>query len=235
MIYKSGKKGYYKSYEYAKSILSEMKKITAFKAFSNEEHEYYEIIESNRNYYNLILFDEELNEYWFDTNCGNKGMGSFYSEKILMLVGIIEDYNIAFEKEIYRSNLCPSNKLNLLVVEVDLLNNLEKYFIKSFISLEFGSAYLKYDALEELKIFGCIKNVNGSIGEEVYRKYFDNYDFEEKVYKSGSINNILFLDSNLKKDIKSNISNNINNILKCEKIIFIKEIKKIEYGIYTFL
>ena len=52
LIYKSGKIGYYKSYEYAKTILSKMKKITAFKAFSNEEHDYYEVIDNNRNYYN---------------------------------------------------------------------------------------------------------------------------------------------------------------------------------------
>ena len=45
-----------------------------------------------------------------------KGMGSVYSEKILRLVGIREDYNIAFEKEIYKFNLCPINKLNILVV-----------------------------------------------------------------------------------------------------------------------
>ena len=69
MIYKSGKNGYYKSYEYAKSILSNIQKITEFKAFSNEEHNYYELIDNNKHYYNLILFDENSNEYWFDTNC----------------------------------------------------------------------------------------------------------------------------------------------------------------------
>ena len=35
MIYKSGKNGYYKSYEYAKSILSNIQKITEFKAKLN--------------------------------------------------------------------------------------------------------------------------------------------------------------------------------------------------------
>ena len=82
MIYKSGKVGYFKSYEYAKDILSKMKKIISFKAFSNEEHDYYEEIDNKKDYYNLILFDEDLNEYWFDTNCGYKGMGSIYSEQI---------------------------------------------------------------------------------------------------------------------------------------------------------
>ena len=143
MIYRSGKVGYYKSYEYAKRILSKMKKITAFKAFSNKDHDYYEVIDNTKNYYNLILFDEDSNQYWFDTNCGYKGMGSVYSEKILRLVGIREDYNIAFEKEIYKFNLCPINQLNLLIVEIDLLNDIEKYFIKSLIRLDFENPYLR--------------------------------------------------------------------------------------------
>ena len=125
MIYKSGKNGYYKSYEYAKFILNKMKKITAFKAFRDEDHDYFEVIDNNRSYYNLILFDEDSNEYWFDTNCGYKGMGSAYSEQILRLVGIREDYNLDFEKEIYKFNLSPNNNLNILVVEIDLSNIIE--------------------------------------------------------------------------------------------------------------
>lgn len=231
LIYKSGKIGYYKSYEYAKTILGKMKKITAFKAFSNEEHDYYEIIDNNRNYYNLILFDEDSNEYWFDTNCGYKGMGSVYSEKILRLVGIREDYNIAFEKEIYKFNLCLSNELNLLIVEIDLLNSIKTYFINSLLSLNFENAYLRYRALDSLKIFGVVKSINDAIGGDLYVKYFDNYASEEKVCKGGSINNILFLDSSLNKDVKLNISYNIKNLLG-SKDISIKEIKKTEYGIH---
>lgn len=234
MIYKSGKMGYYKSYEYAKTILCKMKKIIAFKAFSHEKHDYYETIDNNKNYYNLILFDENSNEYWFDTNCGNKGMGSFYSEKILRLVGIREDYNIAFEKEIHKFNLCPSNKLNLLIVEIDLINSIEKYFIKSLISLDFENAYLRYKALDNLQIFGVIKNINDAIGGDLYIKYFDNYESEEYVFKGYGINNILFLDSSLNKDAKSDINHNIRNLLGLENNIFIKEIKKIEYGIYGY-
>ena len=233
MIYKSGKVGYYKSYEYAKKILSKMKKIIAFKAFSNKEHDYYEVIDNTKNYYNLILFDEDSNQYWFDTNCGYKGMGSVYSEKILRLVGIREDYNIAFEKEIYKFNLCPINKLNILVVEIDLLNNIEKYFIKSLISLDFENPYLRYKALDSLQVFGAIKSINNAIGGDLYIKYFDNYAPEENVISKPGINNILFLDSYLDKDVKSNISNNIKNLLQLKNNMFIKEVKKTEYGIYT--
>lgn len=234
MIYKSGKNGYYKSYEYAKRILSKMKKITAFKAFSNENHDYYEVIGNTKNYYNLILFDENSNEYWFDANCGYKGMGSVYSEKILMLVGIREDYNIAFEKEIYKFNLCPINKFNLLVVEVNLLNDIEKYSINSLISLDFENAYLRYRALESLQIFGVIKSINDAMGGDLYMKYFYNYDFNENVCRKSGINNILFLDSSLDKEIKLNISNNIKSLLESKNNIFIKEIKKTEYGIHTY-
>ena len=233
MIYKSGKVGYYKSYEYAKKILSKMKKITAFKAFSNKDHDYYEVIDNTKNYYNLILFDEDSNQYWFDTNCGYKGMGSVYSEKILRLVGIRDDYNIAFEKEIYKFNLCPINQLNLLIVEIDLLNDIEKYFIKSLISLDFENPYLRYKALDSLQVFGAIKSINNAIGGDLYIKYFDNYAPEENVISKPGINNILFLDSYLDKDVKSNISNNIKNLLLEKNNMFIKEVKKTEYGIYT--
>ena len=114
LIYKSEKVGYYKSYEYAKEILSKMKKITSFKAFSNEEHDYYEVIDNKKYYYNLILFDENQNEYWFDTKCGFKGMESIYSEKILNLVGIREKYNLDFEKEIHETNVSLNNELNIV-------------------------------------------------------------------------------------------------------------------------
>lgn len=234
MIYKSGKVGYFKSYEYAKTILSKMKKIISFKAFSNEEHDYYDEIDNKKNYYNLILFDEDLNEYWFDTNCGYKGMGSTYSEKILRLVGLRENYNIDTKKEIHETNLSPNNELNILVVEINLLNDIEKYNINSLIKLDFESAYLRYIALNNLYKLGIIKPVSESIGEELYIKYFDNYVFEENLPSECCINNILFLDSSLSKYIKSNISSSIKDLLGIEQSINIKEIKKKEYSIYGY-
>ena len=163
LIYRSGKVGYYKSYEYAKRILSKMKKITAFKAFSNKDHDYYEVIDNSKNYYNLILFDEDSNQYWFDTNCGYKGMGSVYSEKILRLVGIREDYNIAFEKEIYKFNLCPINQLNLLIVEIDLLNDIENGL------LDFGVFIREYDK----KYYEGIRlNLQNELGLWVSKDHF---------------------------------------------------------------
>lgn len=234
MIYKSGKVGYFKSYEYAKTILSKMKKIISFKAFSNEEHDYYDEIDNKKSYYNLILFDEDLNEYWFDTNCGYKGMGSTYSEKILRLVGLRENYNIDTKKEIHETNLSPNNELNILIVEMNLLNDIEKYNINSLIKLDFESAYFRYIALNNLYKFGIIKPVSESIGEELYIKYFDNYVFEENLPSECCINNILFLDNSLSKNIKSNISSSIKDLLGIEQSINIKEIKKKEYRIYGY-
>lgn len=234
MIYKSGKVGYFKSYEYAKDILSKMKKIISFKAFSNEEHDYYEEIDNKKDYYNLILFDEDLNEYWFDTNCGYKGMGNIYSEQILKLVGLRENYNIDTKKEIYKTDLCPNNELNLLIVEIDLLNDIERYNINSLIKLNFESAYFRYIALKNLCKFGTIKPISESIGEELYIKYFDNNIFEENLPSECCINNILFLDSSLSKHIKFNISSSIKDLLVVEHDIIIKEIKKNEYRIYGY-
>lgn len=232
MIYKSGKKGYYKSYEYAKSILHEMGNITAFKVFSKEDHEYYEIIDNDKKFYNLILFDENSNEYWFDTNCGYKGMGSIYTEKILQLVGLREDYNIIEEKEIYKYNLSPNNDLNVLVIEVDFYDSIEKYFIKYLINLKFKNAYLRYKALDTLQCFGTIKSINDAMGDELYRKYFENPFLEENVFGEYTINTVLFLDSILSKDIELKLNDNIKNELSYS-YLYVKEIKKTEYGIYN--
>ena len=78
-----------------------------------------------------------------------------------------------------------------------------------------------------------IKSINNAIGGDLYIKYFDNYAPEENVFGKSGINNILFLDSYLDKDVKSNISNNIKNLLQPQNNMFIKEVKKTEYGIYT--
>lgn len=234
MIYKSGKIGYYKSYEYAKSMLSKMGNIIAFKGFGIEDHDYYEVIDNIRNYYNLILFDDKLNEYWFDTTCGCKGIGAIYSEKILQLVGIRENYKLFEGKEIYKYDLNVNNDMNLLVIELECLKNVEKYFINSLIRLKFKNAYLRYKSIDALQSFGSVKSINDAIGGELYQKYFDSSFLEEKVYGEYTINNVLFLDGNLGKDIKININDKIKETLSEANSIFIKDIKKMEYGIYGY-
>jgi len=234
LIYKSGKIGYYKSYEYAKYILSKMKKIISFKAFSNEEHDYYEILDGKKNYYNLILFDDNSNEYWFDTKCGSRCMASIYSEKILNLVGIRDCYNIDSQNEIHKSDLSLSNKLNILAVEINLSSSIEKYFINSFIKLNFDDAYSRYMALHSLQDFGAIKPINEAIGKDLYVNYFDNYDFDKNIHDEYPINNILFVDKYLANYIKSNIGESIKNLLGIEENIYVRDINKMEYSIYGY-
>ena len=125
-------------------------------------------------------------------------------------------------------------ELNILVVEIDLLNVIEKYHIKSLISLSFENQELRSIALENLHRFGVVKHINEAIGEELYIKYFDNCSLEENLSIESCINNILFLDSYLGEDIKSDISYNIKSLLGQESIIYIKEIKKMEYRIYGY-
>jgi len=124
-----------------------------------------------------------------------------------------------------------NNKVNLLVVEIDLLNVIEKYHINSLINLNFEHRDNKNTALENLQKFGVIKPINDAIGEELYIKYFDDYSYSE--YLNNEYN-VLFLDSYLENDIKSNISDNIKSLLGEESTIYIKEIQKIEYRIYGY-
>jgi transcriptional regulator with XRE-family HTH domain len=179
-----------------------------------------------------LLFDENQNEYWFDTKCGFKGMESIYSEKILNLVGIREKYNIDSEKEIHETNISLNNELNILVVEINLADNIEKYFIDSFIKLNFDDAYSRYTEIENLQIFGAIKPINQAIGKDLYIDYFDDYD--ENIHDEYPINNILFLDKYLVNYIKSNIGESIKTLLGIKDDIYIRKIKKMEYGIYGY-
>lgn len=126
------------------------------------------------------------------------------------------------------------NRINLLVVEIDLLNIIEKYYINSLINLNFESIDIKYVALDNLQKFGALKPINEAIGEELYIKYFDNCSLEERLYSEYCINKILFLDSSLSKNIKSNISDSIKSLLGDENIIYIKEIQKMEYRLYGY-
>ena len=78
------------------------------------------------------------------------------------------------------------------------------------------------------------KSINNAIGGDLYMKYFNKYAPKESIYLKHGINNILFLDKYLNKNVKLNINNNIKNLLELKNNISIKEIKKIEYGIYTY-
>ena len=124
-----------------------------------------------------------------------------------------------------------NNKVNLLVVEIDLLNVIEKYHINSLINLNLEHRDNKNTALESLQKFGVIKPINDAIGEELYIKYFDDYSYSEDLNNEYKV---LFLDSYLEKNIKSNVSENIKSLLGEESIVGIKEIQKTEYRIYGY-
>lgn len=124
-----------------------------------------------------------------------------------------------------------NNKVNLLVVEIDLLNVIEKYHINSLINLNLEHRDNKNTALENLQKFGVIKPINDAIGEELYIKYFDDYSYSEDLNNEYKV---LFLDSYLEKNIKSNVSENIKSLLGEESIVGIKEIQKTEYRIYGY-
>ena len=124
-----------------------------------------------------------------------------------------------------------NNKVNLLVVEIDLLNVIEKYHINSLINLNLEHIDNKNTALENLQKFGVIKPINDAIGEELYIKYFDDYSYSEDLNNEYKV---LFLDSYLEKNIKSNVSENIKSLLGEESIVGIKEIQKTEYRIYGY-
>ena len=124
-----------------------------------------------------------------------------------------------------------NNKINLLVVEIDLLNVIEKYHINSLINLNLEHIDNKNTALENLQKFGVIKPINDAIGEELYIKYFDDYSYSEDLNNEYKV---LFLDSYLEKNIKSNVSENIKSLLGEESIVGIKEIQKTEYRIYGY-
>ena len=121
--------------------------------------------------------------------------------------------------------------INLLVVEIDLLNVIEKYHINSLINLNLEHRDNKNTALENLQKFGVIKPINDAIGEELYIKYFDDYSYSEDLNNEYKV---LFLDSYLEKNIKSNVSENIKSLLGEESIVGIKEIQKTEYRIYGY-
>ena len=127
-----------------------------------------------------------------------------------------------------------NNELNVLVVEIDLLNIIEKYHINLLLNLNFENQELRYITLENLHRFGVVKPINEAIGEELYIKYFNNCSLEENLSSEYCVNNVLFLDSYLSNDIKSNIGDNIKSLLGEESIVCINEIQKTEYRIYGY-
>ena len=90
-IYKSPCISSMHTLEYVKNNLKHMRNIVEFKAFKDCGHEYYDIINDTKCYYNLILSDDDYGEFWLYSNCGYNGTGPMTTCEILELVGLRED------------------------------------------------------------------------------------------------------------------------------------------------
>ncbi len=201
MIYKSGQIDCFGSYEYIKSILKNIGNITGFKAFKNNDHKYYEINKYKyKDYYNLILFDDIGNEIWLDSNCGYPGSGPACTEKILQIVGLRDYYRIDKDARIFKKHLVPDNRLKLIVVFMDSIN--DEYHIKSFVNADFNSSYERYEMVEALKYLGHINSLKCSSGYSEYIPYFDEPHIDDEKTGEYTINNVLFLNRRM-KDISS--------------------------------
>ena len=65
-------------------------------------------------------------------------------------------------------------------------------------------------------------------------RYFNQNQLEGEYDEAQGVNNVLFLDAYLSKDIKLNIGEYINKVLASKDEMAIKEIREMEYGIYFF-
>lgn len=213
-IYKSQFISSMDTLEYVKNNLKHMGNIVEFKAFKDEQHDYYDIINDSKCYYNLILSDDNDNEFWLDSNCGYSGTGPVTTCEILELVGLRGDYGIFNDKKVHKYDLEPNYDLNILVVEFD---SSDEYKIDFLSEIKFSNAYERYKLVESLKVLGNIDNLVRE--DERFNKYFRNSDVEQG-YGEYGVNQILFLDKPLQcrnsKDIRSIIENIVNK--HCESI-----------------
>lgn len=210
MIYKSGVLDCYETYDYVKAMIGKMGNIKEFKAFFDDTDPYFEIEDDRKQYYHLVLIDDNDNEFWLDTNCGYSGTGPQFTEKILQLVGARGDYGIDKNKVVHEKELELNHDLNLLVV---LNDSMEARKILFMIEAKFNNAGLRYKTVETFRTLGNL----GShiIDDRRFNKYFKSYNYIDKSSGYYKVNNILSLNRNL-KDIS------INNLKEILNTMFIR-------------
>ncbi|MBQ8998460.1 MAG: hypothetical protein IJ086_07220 [Clostridium sp.] len=193
MIYKSSRDDLDSTLDSVKYMLRKMGNIKGFKSFFGKEHTYYEVIDGKKEYYNLILFDDEGNEFWIDSNCGYPGTGPSYTEKILQLVGARDEYRVCKDKKIYIPDLKLNHNLNLLIVEQNYLNacDRDKYKVRAMIEVKFKSAYQRYKLIESLNILGSLTKALQR--DDRFYKYFNGYNIDNSCGEY-NVNQIMFLD-----------------------------------------
>lgn len=213
-VYKSTYESSVGTLEYVKNNLSYMGNIIEFKAFKDDNHEYYETINDTKYYYNLILSDDNDNEFWLYSNCGYSGTGPVTTCEILELVGLRDNYGIFNKKKVHEYDLEPNYDLNILVVE---LGYSDEYKIDFLSKIKFSSAYDRFKLVESLKVLGDICNLHRD--DDRFNKYLINSNIKPG-YGDYSVDQILFLDRPLQnknsKDIKCIIENIINK--HCDSI-----------------
>lgn len=212
MIYKSGKVDCYEAYDYVKAMIGKIGIIKEFEVFFEDTNPYYEIVGGYKEYYHFILRDDNDNEFWIDTNCGYSGTGPSFTEKILQLLGLREDYNITRKKVIYEKDLKFNHDLNVLVVSNDL--HFDEYKIWFMLELKFNNAETRLKTIDALKTLGNITSLN--INEERFNKYFYDNKYIDNSFGEYKVNNIFFLNRNLNeikvKDLQTILNTMITKI-----------------------
>ncbi len=212
MIYKSGTLGTYEAYDYVKAMIGKMGNIKEFRAFRNDTDPYFEVEDGYKQYYHLILIDDKGNEFWVDTNCGYSGTGPSFTEKILQLIGVRQNYTVDKKEIIHEKDLELNHDMNLLAVLGDYNNSKEKYKILFMLEATFNNAALRFKTLEALKTLGNVHPYN--MDDKRFNKYFENYKYTDNSYGEYTVNNTLFINKHLK-------NMHINNIVEILNTMFV--------------
>lgn len=210
MIYKSGTLGTYEAYDYIKEIVARMGNIKEFRAFRNDTDPYFEIEDDCKKYYHLILIDDKENEFWVDTNSGDSGTVASFTEKVLQLIGVRQNYNVDKEEIIHEKDLELNHDLNLLVVLEDFNNSKEEHKILFMLEAKFNNASLRLKIIKALKTLGNMRSHN--MGDQRFNKYFENCNYVDSSCGEYTVNNMLFINKHIKNMPIDNLREMLNTM-----------------------
>lgn len=194
MRFISGKVGCYDSLKYAKNIVDKIGNIVKFEAFSEEKTPYYEDFGIEKYYYNFIVFDDEGNEVWFDTNCGYRGSKPSVTEQILQFFGVRNEYEIYTKKKIKEENLKVINDLNILVMRNNRNTNINKELL--MIKIKPNKAKDRYNVIKGLENIGTFKTYEKKMTE--YELRFKSL-YEDNSFGEFGVNKLFFISQSLKE------------------------------------
>ncbi|MGL5414295.1 MAG: hypothetical protein ACRDAU_01405 [Clostridium sp.] len=194
MRFISGKVGGYGSLEFAKNIINKIGNIEKIKIFNSEKTEYYEDFGIEKYYYNFIVFDDEGNEVWFDTNCGYRGSKPSMTEQILQLFGVRDEVEIYSEKYIEKKGLKVINDLNLLVLSNNRYSKSNKELL--MIKIKPNKAKDRLNVVKGLENIGTLKKYEKKMTE--YKKNFHNL-YDDKSFGEFKVNELFFISKEIKE------------------------------------